>query len=508
MLSTRRTATRGIALMAVGALTLSGCGSETDTADDSELAIGLNVADHTSWDPTELQGGPPSVFWTSVYDTVLHRAPDGSIAPGAAEDWSYNEDNTELTLTLREGMTFHDGTEVTSEAAATTMEAMRDSGGPDAAFLGAVEEFETPDDHTLILQLDEPDPALLEYLTNTAGVIAHPDQVGTEEIAGEPAGSGPYELDPEGTTVGSEYSFTRNDDYWDADNYPYETVVVRTMTDNTARLNALRNEEIDAANLEATTVDEVQSEGFDTDSQPLDWAGFFIVDREGEQEPALGDVRVRQAINLVFERDAMVANLLMGHGAPTSQIFQEGSEAHVPGLEDNYEHDLERAQELMDEAGYGDGFDITLPSSFLTEVYEPTIAAQLEEIGIRVSFENVPDDQIIPELLSGEYPMFWFQHESQFSWYDLSRQVAPDAVWNTLDAEDEELNELMEQAQYATDEDEADEAYQEIGTWLVENAWFAPVLRPEQVTVTQPETDVEIQNGFSDPFVRNYQPAD
>lgn len=510
MTTTMRGPLGGIAATAAVALLLGGCAAdgETGTADDTTLGIGLSAADHNSWDPSQLQGGPSAVFWTTVYDTLLYRAPDGSLAPGAAEEWSYNDDNTVLTLTLRDDMTFPDDTPVDAEAAARTLEGTRDGTGADAGFLVAVENIETPDDRTVVLELAYPDPALPYYLANSAGVIGHPDHLGTEEIETVPAGSGPYELDASATTVGSEYAFTRNESHWNVADYPYESVVIRTMPDDTARLNALRGGQVDTANLDPATVVEAEADGFTISTQALDWAGFMVVDREGEREPALGDVRVRQALSLVFERDVIVESLLHGYGAPTNQIFPEQSEAFVGSLEGTYDFDVERARELMEEAGYGDGFDITLPSSPFTELYEPTIAASLDTIGIEVEYENVPPDQLITQMLGGEYPIFWMQHESQFPWYDLSRQVVPDAIWNTLGAEDDELNDLLERAQFATEEDEAADAYAEIGEWLVDNAWFVPVMRPDHITVTRSGIDVEVQTGFSDPFVRNYRPAE
>lgn len=499
-----------VAAAAAAALLLSGCGSDGGSggSDAAALSVGVNAADHNSWDPSQLQGGPFALFWTTAYDTLLYRAPDGSLAPGAAEEWSYNDDNTVLTLTLRDGMAFPDGTPVDAEAAARTLEGTRDGTGPDAGFLAAVEGVDTPDERTVVLELAYPDPALPYYLANSAGVIGHPDHLGTEGIETEPAGSGPYELDASATTVGSEYTFTRSETHWNAEEYPYETVVVRTMPDDTARLNALRGGQIDTANLDPATVAEAESDGFTITTQALDWAGLMIVDREGEQVPALGDARVRQALNLAFDRDVIVESLLHGYGAPTSQIFQEDSAAYVPELEDAYDFDVDRARELMEEAGYADGFDLTMPSSPFTELYEPTIAEALGAIGVEVDYENVPPDQVIPQLLGGEYPVFWMQHESQFPWYDLNRQVAPDAIWNALGAEDDELNELLERAQYATEEDEADAAYAELGEWLIDDAWFAPVLRPDHITVTRSGIEVEAQTGFSDPFVRNYRPAE
>ncbi|WP_081416746.1 ABC transporter substrate-binding protein [Arthrobacter castelli] len=515
-MATKRKLTGMGAALCSGALALTACvpggggGTQDETSgtgnNDQTLRIGVRVAGHNSFDPSQLQGGF-EVFWASVYDTLLQRAPSGEFRPGAATEWSYNEDNTVLTLTLREGMTFDDGSPVNSQAAIATLKHIKNGTGTNAGLLKAIENFQAPNERTLVLRLSEPDPGLLDSLAASAGVVANPKKLDDESIGGSPAGSGPYNLNPNQTTTGASYTFTKDDSYWDASDYPYEKVVVKPLTNATARLNALKSGQVDSAPIEASMAAEAKASGMDITTQALHWAGFMIVDRSGQKIEALGDVRVRKAINMAFNRDAIVENLALGYAEPTQQIFKPSSAAHVSELEGIYDYNVDKAKKLMAEAGYEDGFEITLASAPFSQVYEPTIKDSLAAIGIKVNFESVPTDQVLPKLLSGEYPMFWASHPSRFPWYDISRQVAPGAIWNTMGAEDPRLNELINKAKTATTEKEANAAYQQIGRFLTENAWFAPILRPEILTATNAETDVKVQVGSPDPYVRNYSPA-
>jgi peptide/nickel transport system substrate-binding protein len=305
---------------------------------------------------------------------------------------------------------------------------------------------------------------------------------------------------------GSQYVYERNEDYWNLDAFPYDEIVVKPIADQTARLNALKSGQADVATLTPTSVAEAESSGLTVSRYATDWQGLFINDREGTVVPALADVRVRQAINYVFDKELILKNLQRGEGEVSSQTFNELSQAFVPELDAAYEFDVKKAQKLMDEAGYSDGFTVTMPDLAQFPQVAPIIEQQLGQIGITVTFEKVAADAAISEVLSGKYPMFFFSLGSQSAWQDLRKFAFPTSPWNTAKVDDPEMVALLSEAQLATGDDQ-DTAMQSVNERLVSEAWFAPWFRANTILATSASVDATPQAWNVVPWIRNFAPA-
>ena len=182
------------------------------------------------------------------------------------------------------------------------------------------------------------------------GQIRHPDRLGTLR---------PRQAN---TTTGSQYAFTKVDGYWDAADYPYKHLVVKVLKNDTAAVSALKTGQIDATLVGLTSVQEVKASGFKISPFQGQTTRLILSDHLGKVVPALGDVRVRQAMNMVFDKEAMAKSLYLGQAQPTAQVFRPGTPAYIDGLKDPYPFDIEKAKSLMAEAGYANGFDLELPT--------------------------------------------------------------------------------------------------------------------------------------------------
>jgi peptide/nickel transport system substrate-binding protein len=476
------TITRSIGAMAVAlALSLSACAapqgatSDTNGASDSTLRVGAQAAPN-SLDPAQLHDGTQRYVWGGIFDTLLYYDNDGSIQPAAAERWEYSDDGLTLTLTLREDMTFSTGDPVTSEAVKATLERTRDTAGPQQSNLAALASIDTPDDHTVVLNLSEPDPNLLVALSFGSGVIGDPATLGESRTALDPVGSGPYVLDREKTVDGSSYVLERRDDHWNADAYPFKTVTVRAIEDRTALFNALLTGELDAGTVDATQAKQIEGAGLKITR--IDGTGvgaLILADRDGAVAPELADVRVRQAINMAFDKETIVDKIYLGLGSPSSQIYNPASDAFVDGLDSVYDYDPERAVELLAEAGYGDGFTLTLPANLFVQQIQPTITQALGDIGITTEWEPVPAQQ------SGQTTN-WGAYYNQGGIAPPSRTTklyfGKSGSQNPFGSTDPELDALLAELSETRDDEAANETYQRINEWSVENAWFAPIFLP------------------------------
>lgn len=456
---------------------LVGCAAGPDDRgpDDGVLRLALS-GEVPSFDPALQQSGGDLLWrWHAVFDTLLHCSKDGTVVPGAAESFDFSPDARTLTMRLRAGMTFSDGSPVTAGAAKATIERMQTGGGSDS---GRVEGMtvEAPDEQTVVITAPRPTGQLPTFMCLAPGIVANPAQFEDDSISSTPMSSGPYVLDPAASTSGSVYTLRKRPDYWNADAYDYDTLVLTVMPDVMARLNALKSGQVAGGLLQQEQSGDARSAGLHILSTPASWAGLFIADRAGEQVPALGDVRVRRAINMVFDRAAIAEGMWAGEAAPTTQIFNPAATAHLPELEQRYPYDVGAARRLMAEAGYADGFEIQVPSqSGLggTARYNPLITQQLALIGIRVVEVPLTGPTALSQILGGRFPVFWARLDNGDSLFDVTATLQPDSIWNPRDSRDPVLQKLLDRAQTARGPG-AQQVFQEINAYVVDQAWFAP----------------------------------
>lgn len=497
------------AAVALTTITMTSCASDRSGGGTDATTRTLTIAsvnDNNSFDPAALEIGHRVQYWMPVYDTLLTLDPDSVPQPNLATAWHYDDDATALTLTLREGVEFTDGEPFDAAAVQANLEHLAAGGGQNAYMAASIEGYDIADEHEITLELSAPDPGLLGYLGVVAGAMASPASLDDPRIAVHPVGSGPYVLDEERTSSGSQYVYTRNPDYWNPDDFPYDEIVIKPMSETSARVNALKSGEVDAAMAVAVSLPDVESTELHIDRTQVNWLGIFIADREGAQVPALGDVRVRRAINMAVDTEAVVEHGVLGEGTTTDQIFNPSSDAFRSGLDSTYSYDLDEARRLMATAGYADGFRVTMPDIDGFANLNPIIEQSLAALNIVVDWVPEAPDAAISAVLSGRYPMFFFQLGSQSSWQDIEKSVLPDSPWNPFHAEDEELSALIEAAQTAAAEDQPD-AMRAVNDWLVDNAWFDPWYRENTIYLTRPETEVVMQSQNVVPWIRDFSPA-
>ncbi|QNP57573.1 peptide ABC transporter substrate-binding protein [Tessaracoccus defluvii] len=508
----------GVAAVGAGAIGLTACsgegsGGSTPTGGGTggggrgaQLVMGLITAP-TSFDPSMAEWGNRLPFYQAVYDTLLLATPEGTIDPYLATEFTYDEPQTTLTLKIREGVTFSDGEKLDAAAVALSMNRFKDGTGPDAGYMRNVDAITAPDATTVIVTFTAPDPAFLNYLTRTAGLVMSPKAVGNEDLPTNPVGSGPYTLDVAATVTGTSYTFVAREGYWNADVQHYDKIVMRVFQDPTSMLNAVRAGELNYAKLAvADTFDQAASAGWTLNKNELDFQGLLLLDRAGTQSAPMGEVKVRQAINHAIDRPALLQAVALGFGTVTGQVFPTTSAAYDDGLDERYPYDVAKAKQLMTEAGYADGFDITMPSSTAlgTTVYA-LIAQALGEIGIRVKHED-PGTNFIADLLAPKWSACFMALEQNPDWQLTQFMIAEDAVFNPFGYADPTVAAMLDEYRVAAD-DRRSEIIKELNAYIVEQAWFAPFYRVEGVVASDKATKVTMLPTNTLPNIYDVLPA-
>jgi peptide/nickel transport system substrate-binding protein len=479
---------RGRAIVAAltvvsAAIALTGCVSNSgssnggssngSSSDKSTLTLALS-ATPPSLDPAQQQSAGDSLWrWHAVYDTLLRCDQNGEVGPAAAKSWTLSDNATKLTMVLRSGMKFSDGSPVNAAAAKASIEHMQNGGGSDSGRVKGM-TVATPDGETVVVTAPKPTGQLPMFMCFAPGIIASPAQLTSSDVGTTPISSGPYTLDLTKTTTGSVYTYHKRADYWDAKSYPYQNLVLKVMPEVTARLNALKSAQIQGAIIDQASSAEASSSGLHVITHLGNWSGLFINDRAGAVVPALGDVRVRRAINMVFDRAAIAKGLYGGDAQVTTQIFTPDETAYEPSLDEKYAYNLKEAKALMAEAGYANGFDVQIPNWAPDSAkVNPMVEQQLALLNIRAKEVTLSGPTALNKILSGSFPIFAGGLSTGGSLFDIVQSLAPDSIWNVMHSSDPALQPLLDQAQVLQGTAAAAD-YKKISAYVVDQAWFAP----------------------------------
>lgn len=415
--------------------------------------------------------GSQNLLSQGVFGRLLEYAADGTIAPSLAESFSANADKTLYTVKLRSGVVFSDGTALDAAAVKASIDYMKTAGGPDAPRAQGL-EVTAKDASTVEIASKDPNGLVPGFLCGNVGSIMAPAQLKAANVDTTPIGAGPYTYDAANSTSGSTYTLVKNPKYFDQSQFPYDKVVFKVMADVTARLNALQTGQVNVAALSGATAKAAEGAGLTIIRTLTSWNGLIIADRMGEVIPALGNVKVRQAISMAFDRAAMVTATLQGEGQPSNQIFPPASEAYRADLKDVYAYDLDKAKALMAEAGFADGFACEIPLVEGVTPFNAIVISQLKKLNITVTEKKLEISKAFGALLGGVYPMFPFTLGMVSALTDVVQSVTPGALWNVKHQTTPELAALCDKAQKASGDD-AKAAFQDIGKYLIDNAWFA-----------------------------------
>lgn len=478
-----------------------------DTPEEIAVAIQRPPA---SFDPLQSNyGGNIQMYMLPVYETLLRQAPDGTFVSGLAQEWGWvNDSQTAFEFTLGEGLVFSDGeTVLDASAAKANLDRLFETVGPATAELAQVlDSVEIVDDLTVRINLDSPNPELERILSELIGMMVNPaafDDLETLEV--EPQGAGPYVLDSEATITDDTYVYRRNPHYYRPDEYPFETVVINVFTDPTTVVPALQSGVVQFGYGSPETVSAVEGTEFEIVRQPTNVFHLVLHDRNGELAPALGDVRVRQALNYAVDRDAILQSVYRGEGETTTQIFSPGTWGYDPALNDFYTYDPTKAVELLEEAGYGEGFSFAaaLPQVGRDSTYAEALASYFADIGVTMEIAPLPPGTLTVEALQTEYSAFINGFAGRNTFSDaLLHLLTPGIVFNPMGTTNPTFAELWQEGTNATTESERVEAYQELSRAVTEEAWFVPTTVVNAIAYYDPETlsDVEFTPNLTLPL--------
>jgi peptide/nickel transport system substrate-binding protein len=393
---------RAAALAAAFALASGAAQAQTLT-----LGVGAPV---TSLDPHYHNLAPNNAMADTLYDALTHRDARARLVPGLAESWrAVDEDTWEFKL--RSGVRFHNGSEFTAEDVAFTLRRVPEvpnSPSSFAAFTRPITEVEVVDPLTIRLSTNGPYPLLPGDLSFVRMLDKQTHEGATTEDfnSGKAAiGTGPYRLvsyQPDGRV-----ELARNEHYWGG-KPAWERVNYRVIDNDASRTAALLAGDVDLIDQVATS--DMERLRRDSDVQVSEVQGLRVIylaldhSRDGPSPGITGkdgqpldrnplkDPRVRRALSLAIDRDAIVERVMEGAAVPSGQFLPPGTYSHVPGREAP-DADLDEAKRLLAEAGYPDGFRIVLAGPNNRYINDGRIIQAIAQMWTRLGVQTAVEAQ-------------------------------------------------------------------------------------------------------------------
>lgn len=382
-LCTTRRGVLGLSAAAMIGATLRAAGASPE----GELRVGVHVSLAPTWfDPAETPGIiTPFMLLYAMHDAVLKAMPGDPMAPCLAESCTMSADGLNYALSLRKGVKFHNGEELTAEDVKFSLERYR--GAASKSLKDRVANVDIHDPHRLNIRLKDPWPDFLTFYAGAGGAgwivpKKYVEQVGDEGFKKAPVGAGPYKF--VSFTPGVELVCEAFDEYW-RKKLAIKRLVFKVIPDEATRLAALQRSEVDIAySIRGELADELLRTPGLAIKPALGSAPFWLYfPEQWDPQSPWHDIRVRQAVGLALDLKTINEALTLGHSRLTGSIFPENFEFYWPPPAPVY--DPPRARQLLAEAGHGRGLDA---GDYYCDTSYANIGEvalnNLREVGIRV----------------------------------------------------------------------------------------------------------------------------
>lgn len=486
---------RFIALLAITALVAAACGggssSSTTVADGDTTTTAASGATTTEGGAGEAKYGgvlrfqllrdadagydPNLATLSTVYtitqlmfDTLGEVTPDGDIVPSLATEWEISEDELTYTFQLRDDVVFHNGRAMTSADVRYTIERIQnpDTNSPRRGVFSVVESIEAPDDTTVVFRLSEPFAPFLAALSDiTAGIVPQEVVEAQGDLNTNPVGTGPFKFVE--WEVDRHVIVERNDDYW-REGLPYlDGIEFSFNADGNARASNVRSNTIDFLwNAPPELVSVLRGDPNLTTHGGEGTQSFQYLLMNINREP-LNDVRVRQAIFWALDREAIRMVSRPDTTTPLNSGYLPAE--HWAGVQPEdflYSQDLEKAADLLEDAGVGDGFDMEILVLVGSDFHIRTaqvIQSQLEPLGINITVTTVESGQQTERRNNGDFDGIVTGFSGTI---DPDERVTQTFVTgggtNYVQFSDETVDELAAEARSTSDRDRRAELYRQL----------------------------------------------
>jgi len=427
------------------------------------------AAEHSTFDPMLVAQSADINVVDQIYEQLLMHNPDYTYQPVLAESWEVNDDLTEWTFYLRQGVKFHNGKEFKAEDVVYSFDRVFRIESPGAGTLGMIDDVVAVDDYTVRFDLNSGSAFFLDTIALVYHAKIMPSNVDESRFANEPIGTGPFIMTE--NIVGERTVFKKNPNYW-WKGLPYlDEVIFVYLPDPQSRLEALKAGTVDYHRyMPITEVVEVEAHP-DIRASIASSTSYFHMAMDTTVAP-FDNKLVRQAIQAVTDREAINQACLLGKGSIAYDHPIPPFDPHFNTEVKPPDYDPELAKSLLEDAGYPDGIDITLYTStnpgapmleFATVMKEKAAAG-----GIRIDLQVMPEAGYWSEvwLVKPCFTSYWAGRTPDAA---LSVAVLSTSDWEEANYANPRVDELIIQARTQVELADRQETYGELQEILIEN---------------------------------------
>ena len=432
----------------------------------NEITVGIAQDLDDSLDPhLAVAAGTKEVMF-NVFEGLMKPTSTGDLTPAVAESYTVSEDRLTYTFTLREGVKFHNGDEVTAEDVVYSISRCADTtdGTPLVEAFSVIQSVEAVDARTVAITIAEPSNEFISYMT-TAILPADYDQQDTA-----PVGTGPFKF--VSRAAQDNIVLERFDEYWGTPAY-LDKVTFKIMENADSLVMSLQSGAIDlCSHLTSTQVAQL-GDGFYVAEGTMNLVQALYLNNA---EKPFDDVRVRQALCYAVDKQGIIDLAFDGYGSPIgSSMYPAFGKYFDESLTNYYTKDVEKAKSLLADAGYPNGFEmtITVPSNYQPHIdTAQVLVEQLKEIGVTAKIELVEWGTWVSDVYAGR------QFQSTVVGVDASNMTArallerftSDYAKNFINYNNADYDALFQQALTTYDDAEQTAIYKAMEKNLTENA--------------------------------------
>ncbi|NSX53395.1 ABC transporter substrate-binding protein [Parasulfitobacter algicola] len=480
----------------------------TALATSAETIRWARAGDSLTLDPHAQNEGPTHTVAHQIYEPLLIRDTTGAFEAALATDWAPSADDPNVWIfNLREGVTFHDGAEFDSEDVVFSINRAKSEESDMKELINSIVEVRAPSKYVVEIVTDGPNPIMPNNLTNLFMMdktwAEANDTVGVQDFEGggtsfattNANGTGPFRVvsrEPDVETV-----LAQNENYWGMDQFPMDvTEIIYTPIQNPAtRVAALLSGEVDfIQDVPVQDLNRVaETDGLDIRTAPQNRVIFFGMNTGADDlerdnvdgKNPLADQRVRQAMKIAINRDAIKQVIMRGQSQPAGVIMPPFVNGWTAELDAVPATDVAAAKALMTEAGYEDGFSIQLDcpnDRYINDegICQATVG-MLAQIGITVNLDAKPKAQHFPLITNGQtdfYMLGWGvpTYDSEYIFNFLVHTRGEDrGSWNGTGYSNADIDAKIQSLASETDLDARDATIAEIWETVQAETLYLPV---------------------------------
>ncbi|SEN56105.1 ABC transporter substrate-binding protein [Lihuaxuella thermophila] len=485
---------------------LVGCAGNNTAGSKAKTFIYGRGADSKALDPIQVTDGESIKVAEQIFETLVkYKKENTEVEPGLAESWETSKDGLVWTFKLRQGIKFHDGTPFNAEAVAYNFNRWMDKSHPEhkggefpyygymfGGYKGdkghVIKSVTAVDEYTVKFELNFPQGPFLSNLAMPVFGIASPTAVKKDPVQfnQNPVGTGPFKF--KNWKKNDSITLEKNKDYWQKGYPKLDRLIFKSIPDNSARFTALQSGDIDM--MDGLNPDDVKLVESNKQLQLFKQAGMNVayLALNTEKKP-LDHPKVRQALNHAVNKEGIIKSFYADLAVPAVNPMPDIIWGYNKEIKD-YEYDLDKAKQLLAEAGYPNGFEIEFYAMTEPRPYMPNgkkvaeyMAADFEKIGVKTKIVTYDWQTYLDRTGKGEHAMALFGWNGDngdpdnflYVLLDKDNTRTPDAG-NIAFYKSDELHEVLIQAQRESDQSKRSELYMKAQEIIKKDAPWVPLV--------------------------------